>query len=151
MSMHKMDLTKLLVMSVLHFIAMYILMYSMVDRIDNALPNINQIYMAGLMTAPMIVLEVLIMKSMYTKDAINKGFIIGTAIFVLFFIAIRTQTAVNDREFLRSMIPHHSGAILMCQKSKITDPAIKKLCQDIVVNQQSEINLMKELLSKLEK
>jgi len=150
MSMHKMDLKMLLGMSVLHFFAMYILMYSMVDRMEHVLPNLNQIYMAGLMTAPMIILEVIIMRSMYTKDAIKNGLIIGTAIFILFFIGIRSQTAINNEEFLRSMIPHHSGAILMCQKAKITDPAIKKLCQDIIKNQELEIKIMKDQLTELD-
>jgi uncharacterized protein (DUF305 family) len=27
-----------------------------------------------------------------------------------------TQGAVGDDQFLRSMIPHHSGAILMCEQ-----------------------------------
>ncbi len=149
-SMHKMDLTKLLGMSVLHFFAMYVLMYSMVNSLDNVLPNLNQVYMAGLMTSPMIILEVIVMRSMYTKDAINKGLVIGLVIFILFFIGIRSQTAINDREFLRSMIPHHSGAILMCQNAQITDSAIRNLCQDIINTQQLEINFMKEQLIRLE-
>ena len=33
----------------LSFVAMFVLMYAMVDRYANALPNINQVYMAGLM------------------------------------------------------------------------------------------------------
>jgi hypothetical protein len=36
---------KLLFMTVLSFIAMYILMYSMVNNIHNVYPNINQFYM----------------------------------------------------------------------------------------------------------
>jgi hypothetical protein len=35
------------------FVAMFILMYSMVDRFANVYPNVNQFYMAGLMAAPM--------------------------------------------------------------------------------------------------
>jgi hypothetical protein len=40
-------------------------MYSMADPISNVYPNINQFYMAGLMTMPMIIIEVLLMRSMY--------------------------------------------------------------------------------------
>ena len=29
------------------------------------------------------------------------------------WILIRQQAAITDRQFLRSMIPHHAGAILM--------------------------------------
>lgn len=35
----------------LSFAAMYGLMYAMLDRLDNVYPNLNQLYMAGLMTA----------------------------------------------------------------------------------------------------
>jgi len=40
---------RLLVMTVVSFIAMYILMYAMVDRFANVYPSFNQFYMAGLM------------------------------------------------------------------------------------------------------
>ena len=49
---------KLLFMVVLSFICMYVLMYSMVNTFSNADPNINQFYMAGLMTMPMIMIEI---------------------------------------------------------------------------------------------
>ena len=44
---------RLLVMTALSFVAMYVLMYAMVDRFDNVYSNFNQVYMAGLMTASM--------------------------------------------------------------------------------------------------
>ena len=43
---------KLLVMAGLSFMSMYVLMYAMVNTFANVVPNINQFYMAGLMTAP---------------------------------------------------------------------------------------------------
>lgn len=49
----------LIVMAALSFVAMYLLMYAMVNTIDDVYMNVNQVYMAGLMTAPMIVIEVL--------------------------------------------------------------------------------------------
>src|SRR5688572_10819032 len=48
---------KLAVMAILSFLAMYLLMYAMVDRWDNVFSNINQAYMAGLMAAPMVLIE----------------------------------------------------------------------------------------------
>jgi uncharacterized protein (DUF305 family) len=48
------------------------------------------------------------------------------------------------------MIPHHSGAILMCQQADIHDPEIKKLCESIVVGQQQEIEQMKAKLKEIE-
>lgn len=44
------------------------------------------------------------------------------------------------------MIPHHAGAILMCEKAEPKAPEIKKLCSGIVASQQAEIEQMKGLL-----
>lgn len=38
---------------------MHVLMYAMVDRLANVYPNFHQFYMAGLMTAAMVVIELL--------------------------------------------------------------------------------------------
>ena len=38
----------------LSFVAMYALMYAMVDQWANVYNNVNQFYMAGLMAAPML-------------------------------------------------------------------------------------------------
>jgi hypothetical protein len=47
----------LAVMLVMSFVAMYLLMYAMTDRFDDVFMSLNQVYMAGLMTAPMAVIE----------------------------------------------------------------------------------------------
>ena len=150
--MHKHHYGALLIMTVLSFISMYVLMYAMVDRFENVYPNINQFYMAGLMTAPMVIIEVLLMGSMYQNKAANIGIIVGAGIGVIvFFSLIRQQTAVADVQFLKSMIPHHSGAILMCEKAPIQDSEIKELCRTIIKSQQSEIDQMKKKLAALQK
>jgi hypothetical protein len=48
---------RLAIMVVLSFLAMYGLMYAMVDRAQNVYANLNQLYMAALMTAAMVILE----------------------------------------------------------------------------------------------
>lgn len=45
------------------------------------------------------------------------------------------------------MIPHHAGAILMYEAS-ISDAEIKRLCQEIISGQQTEIAQMKVMLGK---
>jgi uncharacterized protein (DUF305 family) len=47
------------------------------------------------------------------------------------------------------MIPHHAGAILMCEQAPISDPEIHELCGQIVSSQQAEIDLMKAKLAEL--
>lgn len=139
------------IMAILSFISMYILMYAMVNATENVLNNINEFYMAGLMTAPMIPIELLLMRSMYTNRNLNSLIMIISIIAGLaFFFLIRQQGAVSDRQFLRSMIPHHGGAILMCEQAPIQDAEIKALCETIISSQQGEIDQMKAILQRLE-
>lgn len=140
----------LAIMAVLSFISMFVFMYMMVDRFDDVYPNINQFYMAGLMTAPMIVIEIFVMWAMYNNK--NANLIIAgasIALLALFVFFIRNQTAVSDKQFLKSMIPHHGGAVLMCGEAKIADAEIKELCKGIMSSQQSEIDWMKKKLAEL--
>lgn len=138
------------VMMALSFLVMFAFMYAMVDRLANVYPNVNQAYMAGLMVAPMAILEIVLMRSMYPNKALNR-IIIGAGILLLLacWFGIRAQVAVNDRSFLRSMIPHHAGAILMCQQASITDHQIRKLCGEIISSQKREIDEMKTILDRL--
>lgn len=142
----------LAIMAVLSFISMFVFMYMMVDSFANVYPNLNQFYMAGLMTAPMIVIEIFVMWSMYNNKKVNL-IIAGVSIvlLVLFSLFIRKQTAISDKEFLKSMIPHHGGAVLMCDNTNLQDSEIKELCKGITSSQQSEIDWMKRKLIELEK
>lgn len=149
--MHQNHYVHLGIMTVLSFIAMFILMYAMVDRFANVYSNLNQAYMAGLMAAPMAIIELLVMRSMYKNARANAAILAGSAVALLaFFLLIRQQAAIGDAQFLRSMIPHHAGAILMCEKAPVADAEIQKLCAEIIASQQREIDQMKAILARLE-
>ena len=143
---------RLVVMTVISFIAMYVLMYAMVDRFANVYPSFNQFYMAGLMAASMVAIELVVMGGMYPNKKRNAILIAASLIaLAAFWIAIRQQTAIDDRQFAKSMIPHHAGAILMCQQATLQDPELKRLCAEIVRGQQQEIDQMKAKLRQLER
>jgi hypothetical protein len=144
---HSHPYRRLALMAVLSFVAMYIFMYAMVDAFDNVIPNFNQFYMAGLMAAPMVLIELVLMRSMYPDKRLNGAVAAVTVVLGLAsWFAIRAQGGIGNEQFLRSMIPHHAGAILMCEKADISDPKIEKLCRDIIRSQQTEIAQMKSLL-----
>lgn len=141
---------KLLLMAVLSFVIMYVLMYAMANSLANVYPNINQFYMAGLMTMPMVILEIVLMGSMFGNKKLNAGLItLSGAGLIAFFLLIQSQTAVSDRQFLKGMIPHHAAAILMSEQSRSQDPEIKKLQQQIISSQQKEIEVMKAKLESI--
>ena len=141
---------RLAVMAVLSFVCMYGLMYAMADRFINVYFSLNQFYMAGLMTIPMVLIEMLLMRNMYGNKKLNAVIIAsGSVALIVFFALIRQQLFIDDRQFLRSMIPHHAGALLMCEKAAIRDNEIKSLCEGIKAGQQSEIDRMKSILDRL--
>jgi len=147
--MHKTHYVRLAAMAALSFIAMYILMYSMVNVFGNVYSNLNQFYMAGLMAAPMVLIEIALMSGMYPNKKWNALISVATLVlFILFWIGIRRQVGIGDRQFLKSMIPHHAGAILMCEQAPIKDPEIKQLCREIISSQQREIDQMKAKLKE---
>ena len=140
---------RLLAMTAVSFAAMYALMYAMVASADDVYHNVNQVYMAGLMAAPMLLIELALMWGMYPNKRVNLALASLAAVVALScFLAIRRQAVVADRQFLRSMIPHHSAAVLMCEQASISDPEIKTLCGNIVSSQTSEIRQMRAILQR---
>lgn len=55
-----------------------------------------------------------------------------------------------DEDFVRLMLPHHEGAVEMAKVELLCgkDPINRRLAQEIIVEQQSEIDLMRLWLSK---
>lgn len=140
----------LAVMTLVMLFAMYILMYAMVDRFENVFPNLNQFYMAALMTAPMVIIELVVMRSMYKSRSANIAIVVASAILLAgSWVGIRQQVGISDGQFLKSMIPHHAGAVLMCEKAPVNDAQIKSLCQEIIRSQKAEIDQMKRMLALL--
>lgn len=130
-------------------IIMFFVMYSMVDIADHVYFNTNNLYMTLTMVAPMALVMLFAMRHMFPNKRLNLALY---AIFIVLafasFYATRTQALVGNSQFLRAMIPHHSGAILMCEKATITDPEIKKLCQGIIESQAREISQMEAILKR---
>lgn len=132
------------------FIAMFVLMYAMTNRFEDVYVNWNQAYMAALMTAPMGLIEIVVMRGMYEDPKMNLVVAVSTVVLLVgAWFGIRQQVAISNTQFLRSMIPHHSSAILMCRRATITDPEITKLCATIVAGQQGEIDQMNAALRRL--
>ncbi|WP_274626365.1 DUF305 domain-containing protein [Arvimicrobium flavum] len=134
----------------LGLVVMYVVMFSMIDGVHDFRNNLNMFYMAVTMWAPMGVFMLATMPGMYPNKRLN------VALHVLFviltvgsFAATRAQTLIDDRQFIASMIPHHSGAILMCREADLTDAELVALCQDIVAAQRAEIDQMERIGARL--
>lgn len=134
---------------VLDFTVMYLAMYSMIATLKHFHFNLNNVYMTLIMLAPMALLMLVSMRSMFPSSRVNL-FIVGGAVvaFLIGFIGMRTQAGAGDKELLRAMIPHHSGAILMCKEATLSDPEVIRLCKDIVEAQKREIAQMEAILAR---
>lgn len=148
--MERMMYIKLAVMTVVGFIAMYFLMYQMVNSSGDLILSVNQIWMAGSMAAAMVVIELVVMGEMYKNRTVRYLLIlVGIVATIVLVLFTRYQTLIDDRDFLRSMIPHHSGAILMCSNEDLTDVEIRELCREITEGQKREIDQMKAIRARL--
>ncbi len=128
---------------------MYLVMFVMIDRLSSFYNNLNMVYMTLMMVSPMVVLMIVAMPGMFPSKRLNTLLLLGSAVaFFGSFALIRTQTTIGDTAFLRSMIPHHSGAILMCEQAKLSDPEVRQLCSGIIAGQKSEIDQMKRILER---
>lgn len=132
---------------------MYFAMFTMIFSWGEFIQNFNFFYMALVMWAPMAIVMLLTMKSMYMNAKLNAVLHIAfTVIFVLSLIGVRAQGLVGDRQFVQSMIPHHSGALLMCKEASLKDPELRELCygpNGIIASQTREISQMKAILARL--
>jgi hypothetical protein len=76
-------------------------------------------------------------------------FIIGLiSSFIISVILLREQFLVDDNQWLKRMISHHSTALTSSTKilNKTQNQKIKKLAQSIIQTQENEIKLMKNLI-----
>lgn len=134
----------------LSLLVMYLAMFAMIWSWGEFIQNVNFFYMALVMWAPMGAIMLATMGGMYRRRRLNAVLYAAfAAIFVLSLLGIRQQSLVGDDQFLRSMIPHHSGAILMCEEAKLTGPEIRQLCGEIIQAQKDEIAQMKRIMDRL--
>jgi hypothetical protein len=73
------------------------------------------------------------------------GIILSISVSILL---LRQQLFVDDNQWLRRMISHHSTALTTSHKiyNKTNNPKIKKLAKEIINTQETEIVLMKSFL-----
>ncbi len=131
------------------FVAMYVVMYTLVASWGHIYFSLNMFYMTTMSVSAMGIVMLVGMRKMFKNKKRNYILygIFGVLI-VLTFIFEREQTFITDEVFLRSMIPHHSKAVLICREASIINPKIEKLCDGIIQTQLQEIRRMKEIMDE---
>jgi len=132
--------------SLLMYMAMYLNTYAW----DHIFFSEMRLYMNMLMTAIMAVVMLWFMRHMYTNKKMNQLILGGSvALFAVALFLVRSQTLVDDVDYMEAMIPHHSIAILTSERAQITDPRVRELADNIIKAQREEIAEMKELIEEL--
>ena len=133
--------------TVVMFGVMYLNSY---DIIDHMFWSETRAYMALLMASTMAIVMLAFMLHMYQSRTINTGIFVGAVImFIAALAVVRSQTTVDDVDWLEAMIPHHSIAILTSERAKISDPRVRQLADDIITAQEREIAEMKTLIADI--
>lgn len=110
-----------------------------IDKLDDFYFSLNDLYMTSLMTGWMFFFMGILQLDKYT-------ILFGLILVLLSFYFIRKQSFVNEIQYLRGMIPHHSMAILMSKQLKQQPHTIQHLLDQIIETQEKEIILMKNYL-----
>ena len=138
------------IMLSISFLIMYSVIYFNVDKLDHIYLSVTRLYMTLLMVSPMAMVMLLMMRNMYQNKKTNRVIIFSSIlIFVVALALLRTQISINDIQFMKAMIPHHSSAILNSQEANIKDPEVLDLSKQIIQSQEEEIQQMKNILQRL--
>ncbi len=131
-------------------VVMFGLMYLSTFAVDHLFFSQTRAWMALVMGAVMSLLMLGFMWNMH-KGAGRKLTVIAAALVVLTgsLWLVRSQQTVDDVSYMKTMIPHHSIAILTSKRAHIRDPRVRKLADGIIKAQVSEIAQMKVLIADL--
>ncbi len=133
-------------------LVMFGLMYLNTYAFEHVLWSETRAWMALLMGATMAVIMLSFMLNMYANKKVNIAIYVGSVIvFALSLWLVRSQATIDDEEYMRAMIPHHSIAIMTSERAQITDPRVRKLADEIITAQRREIAEMKYLIDDLER
>jgi len=75
-------------------------------------------------------------------------FFTGISLSLIISLIMRNQILVDDKQWLKRMISHHSTALTTSHKiyAKTNNQQLKKLAKDIIETQEKEITLMKSMI-----
>jgi uncharacterized protein (DUF305 family) len=132
--------------------AMFILTYVNTYELDHVRWSETRFYMTFVMGAAMAVIMLGFMRGMYANRVANVAIVVGSAVvFVLAIWLVRSQATIDDRSYMRAMIPHHSIAILTSERANIEDVRVRELADEIITSQRREIAEMNWLVDDIGK
>lgn len=132
-------------------VVMFGLTYTNAYAFDHVRWSEERLYMALVMGGAMaIVMLAFMWGMMYRNVRANIAIVlIGLAIMAGATYLSRSQVFVNDVDYMKGMIPHHSIAILTSERSDIDDVRVRELADEIIRAQRREIEEMDWLIDDI--
>ncbi|WP_346742597.1 DUF305 domain-containing protein [Rhabdothermincola salaria] len=131
-------------------VVMFVIMYLNTYEMAHVRWSETRFYMTFVMGAAMAVIMLSFMLGMYKSSKVNLAILIGAAlVFAGSLWLVRSQTTVEDRSYMRAMIPHHSIAILTSENAGIRDVRVRELADEIIEAQRREIDEMDWLIEDI--
>ena len=138
-------------MAISSFVIQYIFMsLMMTNSYRNITFSLGKFYMSSIMALTMAFVEVLMNDIHF--GTININYYLAIIFLLVAFIYLyRNQMYIDDKEYLKEMIEHHSMALLTSEEilQKTHTENVKKLAENIVETQEKEIECMNYLLTNL--
>ena len=129
---------------------MFALTYTNSYALDHVRWSEERVYMALLMGGAMAVVMLGFMWSMYANTRVNVAILVaGVALMAGALYLSRSQRFVDDREYMKGMIPHHSIAILTSEHADLDDVRVCELADSIIRAQREEIAEMDWLIDDI--
>ena len=132
--------TPIIMMFTSMFIIQYVFMsYIMTNQVDNITNSMGKVYMSTIMGLLMIII-------MSYDNIQNLGIYICLLILCIYLYKI--QFGVNDKNYIREMIEHHSMALLTSKQiiKKTDNNYVADIAQRIINTQESEIQEMRNII-----
>ena len=120
----------------------------MTNSYKNITFSIGKFYMSVIMAVLMGLLEVL-MFDIHMKSISYIYYLSLFFVLVIFIYLYRNQFYVDDKEYLKEMIEHHSMALLTSEEilQNSHSERVKKLAENIISTQEKEIEYMRQLIN----
>jgi len=122
----------------------------MANNFSNITNSLGKVYLSIIMGLYMIILEIMMHDHQYNVFSM-KYYGILIVLLGLFIYLYRNQVGIDDKQYLKEMIEHHSMALLTSNEilKKTDDYNVSKLAKNIVQKQEDEIHIMKSILKDI--
>ena len=137
-------------MMISSFIIQFIFMSSiMTNSYQNITFSVGKFYLSVIMALLMGLIEV-IMFDVHMKTISGIFYLSLIFLLVTFVYIDRNQVYIDDIEYLKEMIEHHSMALLTSEEilQNTHSERVKKLAENIISTQEKEIEYMRKLINE---